>query len=164
MSDFSVQIQGLSELNQALSELPQRLARNVLRGSVAAGAAVIRREARERAPRYAGQVAAGHPPPGTLKRSIYSAQARRLSSLLQQVYHVGVVSGKRVKKSGRKSGRAPNAYYWRFVEFGTVKMAARPFLRPAFEAKKMAAVEALRAYMAERIPREVAQLAKGPRV
>ena len=164
MSYSTVQITGLSELNRALSEFPERLARNVLRGSVAAGAAVIRKDARERAPRYEGPVAAGHPPPGTLKRAIYSAQARRLSGLLQQVYQVGVVSGKRTKKSGRKSGRAADAYYWRFVEFGTVKMAARPFLRPAFEAKKLDAVEAIRAYMAQRIPREVAQLPKGPRL
>lgn len=164
MSYTTIRISGLAELNQALSELPQRLARNVLRGSVAAGAAVVRQEARQRAPRYEGQVAAGHPPPGTLKRAIYSAQARRLSSLLQQVYQIGVVSGKRAKRSGRKSGRAADAYYWRFVEFGTVKMAARPFLRPAFEAKKLDAIEAIRAYMAQRIPREVAQLPKGPRL
>ena len=25
------------------------------------------------------------------------------------------------------------AYYWRFVEFGTVKMSARPFIRPSAE-------------------------------
>lgn len=163
----TVQIKGLAELNRALAELPPRLARNVLRGSVAAGAAVIRQEAKERAPRYAGEVVAGHPPPGTLKRAIYSAQARRLSSLLEQVYHVGVVSGKRAKvgkaKSGKaKSGKSKDAYYWRFVEFGTVKMAAKPFLRPAFEAKKLEAVEAIRRYMAERIAREANQLPKGP--
>lgn len=163
MSYSTVQISGLTELNQALNELPQRLARNVLRGSVAAGAAVIRQEARRRAPRYEGRVAVGHPPPGTLKRAIYSAQARRLSGLLQQVYQVGVVSGKRAKVGQAKAGKTKDAYYWRFVEFGTVKMAARPFLRPAFEAKKMDAVEAIRAYMAQRIPREVAQLPKGPR-
>ena len=159
----TVQIKGLAELNRALAELPPRLARNVLRGSVAAGAAVIRQEAKERAPRYAGEVAAGHPPPGTLKRAIYSAQARRLSSLLEQVYHVGVVSGKRAKVGKTKSGKSKDAYYWRFVEFGTVKMAARPFLRPAFEAKKLEAVEAIRRYMAERIAREVNQLPKGPK-
>ncbi len=158
----TVQIKGLAELNRALAELPPRLARNVLRGSVAAGAAVIRQEAKERAPRYAGEVAAGHPPPGTLKRAIYSAQARRLSSLLEQVYHVGVVSGKRAKVGKAKSGKSKDAYYWRFVEFGTVKMAARPFLRPAFEAKKLEAVEAIRRYMAERLAREVNQLPKGP--
>ena len=27
-------------------------------------------------------------------------------------------------------------YYWRFVEFGTSKMPARPFLRPAFEGSR----------------------------
>lgn len=80
----------------------------------------------------------GHTPPGTLKRAIYSAQARRLSGLLQQVYQVGVVSRKRAK-----TGKSKDGYCWRFVEFGTVKMAARPFLRPAFEAKKMDAVEAM---------------------
>ena len=26
-----------------------------------------------------------------------------------------------------------DAYYWRFVEFGTVKLAARPFIRPSAE-------------------------------
>lgn len=160
----SVQIKGLAELNRALSQLPDRLARNVLRGSVAAGAAVIRREARERAPRAVGPMPAGQPPPGTLKRAIYSAQARRLSGLLQQVYHVGVVSGKRAKIGKAKSGKSKDAYYWRFVEFGTVKMAAQPFLRPAFEAKKLEAVEAIRRYMAERIEREVNLLPRGPRL
>jgi HK97 gp10 family phage protein len=28
-----------------------------------------------------------------------------------------------------------NAFYGRFLEFGTAKMAARPFLRPAFDAR-----------------------------
>lgn len=37
------------------------------------------------------------------------------------------------------------AFYGRFVEFGTSKMAANPFLRPAFEAKKKDAVIAAQA-------------------
>lgn len=160
MSD-TVQIKGLAELNRALAELPERVARNVLRGAVAAGAAVVRQEAKQRAPVYDQPVSDGHPPPGSLKRSIYSTQARALSSLLQQVYHVGVVSGQRNPRGLRNKAKpAPGAYYWRFVEFGTVKMSARPFLRPAFEAKKFEAVEAIRAYMAERIPREAAHLPK----
>ncbi len=34
--------------------------------------------------------------------------------------------------------RDPNvgAWYWRFVEFGTSKKPARPFLTPAFEQRK----------------------------
>ena len=30
-------------------------------------------------------------------------------------------------------GPGPNGFYGRFLEYGTVKMAARPFLRPAFD-------------------------------
>lgn len=41
---------------------------------------------------------------------------------------------------GRKRGDPRGAYYWRFVEFGTSLMQARPFLRPAFEAKKREAL------------------------
>ena len=52
-----------------------------------------------------------------------------------------------------------DAFYARFVEFGTVKMAARPFLRPAFEAKKGEAVDAIKVYLERRIPAEVAKLA-----
>lgn len=36
-----------------------------------------------------------------------------------------------------------DAYYLRFVEYGTSKMAAKPFKRPAYEAKKTAAAEAV---------------------
>ncbi|MNT67142.1 hypothetical protein D3C72_2052590 [compost metagenome] len=35
------------------------------------------------------------------------------------------------------------AFYGRFLEFGTSKMAAQPFLRPAFEAKKGPAAAAV---------------------
>jgi HK97 gp10 family phage protein len=35
------------------------------------------------------------------------------------------------------------AFYLRFVEYGTSKMAAKPFMRPAYEAKKTAAAQAV---------------------
>lgn len=157
----SVNVAGLKELNAALSQLPDRIARNVLRGATAAGAAVIRKEARIRAPQYLGEVAQGHPPPGTLKKSLYQKQIRELSSVLKQVFYVGVRTGKKLKD---KAGRSLDAYYWRFVEFGSQKMSAKPFLRPAFEAKKLEAIEAIKKYLAERIPREADKLNKGPRV
>jgi len=33
-------------------------------------------------------------------------------------------------------GVDPSAFHWRFQEYGTVRMAARPFLRPAAEAEQ----------------------------
>lgn len=157
----STEVKGLKELNEALQQLPQNIAKNVLRGATSAGAAVIRKEARQRAPVFDGQMSDNHPPPGTLRKSVYQSQRRMLSSAVKQVFHVGVRTGKSLKD---KAGRTLDAYYWRFVEFGTSKMAARPFLRPAFEAKKQAAVDAIKDYLAERIPREVDKLKKGPRI
>lgn len=33
-------------------------------------------------------------------------------------------------------GVAPEAYYWKFLEYGTVRMDAAPFMRPAAEAEQ----------------------------
>ena len=151
-------VSGLSELSAALRELPQRIGRNVLRGAVSAAAAEVRNEARTKAPVYTGDVSKGHPPPGTLRRAIYQKQIRELSDNQTQVFFVGVRQGKKYQKQGKKGSLSQDAYYWRFVEFGTRTMAARPFLRPAFEASKMAAIERMKAYLIERIPREVGQL------
>jgi HK97 gp10 family phage protein len=154
----TAQVLGLKELHVALKELPDRIARNVLRGSVSAGAAVIRAEMKARAPVSTGPVSQGHPPPGALKKAVYQKQIRELSSLLNQTFYVGVRHGKKEQKRGKNKDVNLDAYYFRFVEFGTSKMAARPFMRPAFEAKKNAAVEAMKSYMSERILKEVAKL------
>jgi HK97 gp10 family phage protein len=157
LADFqNISIQGFEDFKRQLALLPGRVGRNVLRGAVNAGATVIRKEVALRAPEYTGPVAEGHPPPGTLKRAVYQKQIAELSSAVQQTFFVGVRAGKR-QQTLKRGGKTVNldAYYGRFVEFGTSKMSARPFLRPAFEAKKEAAIEAMRAYMAERIPKEL---------
>ncbi|MFM0210450.1 HK97 gp10 family phage protein [Paraburkholderia sediminicola] len=43
------------------------------------------------------------------------------------------------------------AFYGRFVEAGTSKMAANPFLRPSYEAKKTAAAEAVDAVFQQKV-------------
>jgi HK97 gp10 family phage protein len=151
-------VSGLRELSAALQELPRRIARNVLRGAVAAAAAVIRDEARLRAPVSTGPVATGAPLPGTLKRAIYQKWIRERSNDTQQTFFVGVRQGKRYRHLGKHGDRSQDAYYWRFIEFGTVKMAAHPFLRPAFETKRHEAVTALTTYLEARIPDEAARL------
>ncbi len=152
-------VDGLKELQAALKELPERIARNVLRGSVNAGATVIRKEAQARAPVSSGPARKGQSPPGTLKRALYQKQIRELSSLVKQTFIVSVRKGKQYRNQGKKGNLSQDAYYARFVEFGTAKMAARPFLRPAFEARKHDAVAAIKAYLERRIPEEVAKLA-----
>jgi HK97 gp10 family phage protein len=140
-------IAGLRELQQSLTQLPANIAKNVLRGAVNAGASVIRKDAQARAPVDTGM----------LKRALYQKQIRELSSAVQQTFFVGVRQGRSAKKT--KKG-VINAWYAKFIEFGTSKMAARPFMRPAFEAKKQESVTAIKDYLEKRIPEEVEKARK----
>lgn len=45
---------------------------------------------------------------------------------------VGILGGAR-KDKNKGIGKGGDTYYWRFLEFGTSKMKARPFFRPAVE-------------------------------
>ena len=138
----SVEVQGLKELGAALRALPARAAKNTLRGATSAATATIRDEAKSRAPVYTGDVAKGHPPPGTLKRSIVLKQIPERSGPLKQSFYVHVRTGKKYQKQGKGGNLSQDAYYWTWVEFGNSNMVARPFLRPAFEAKKLGAIAA----------------------
>ena len=153
-----VKVEGLTELAKALRELPDRVAKNGLRVSVYAGAKVIRDEARLRAPKATESLGPNQPPPGTLKRSVIMKHIPELSSLTRQTFFVTVRHGKKYRKQGKKGNLSQDAWYWRFVEFGTRKMRARPFLRPALEAKRRDAVQAMKERLAERLELEAKNL------
>ena len=72
--------------------------------------------------------------PGTLRKAIYQAFADKESG-----------DG---KASYRISWNKTHAFYGRFVEFGTSKMAAKPFLRPAYDAARAKALKAVQERMA----------------
>ncbi len=156
----NVTIAGLDQLAQALRELPRRVARNGLRAAVYAGAKVIRDEARLKAPVATSLPGPNQPPPGTLKRSIIMKQVPELSGEQKQTFFVTVRHGKKYRKQGKNGNLSQDAWYWRFVEFGTVKMAAKPFLRPAFEGRKRDAVDAIKNRLAERIEQAAQELKK----
>lgn len=69
--------------------------------------------------------------------------SKRLKQTGDVMFRVGVRGGARQysnTRENRGSGRVGKTYatggstfYWRFLEFGTSKMPARPFLRPALE-------------------------------
>jgi HK97 gp10 family phage protein len=154
----TVKIEGLKALDRALRELPDRIANRGLRASVYAAAKIVRDEARVRAPKAAQSLGANQPPPGTLRRSVILKHIRELSGNGRQTYYVLVRHGKKYRKQGKKGNLSQDAWYWRFVEFGTRKMAARPFLRPALESKRREAVNALKKRLTERIDIEAKAL------
>lgn len=143
MADETIQLTGFKELAAALRELPERVARNGLRAAVNAGATVIKKQAITKAPEDTG----------ALKANFYQKQIREQSGPMQQTFYVGVRKGVAKyanNKANKRAGKAGQAYkddgttfYWKFLEFGTSKMTPRPFLRPAFEQEKEAAVKAI---------------------
>jgi HK97 gp10 family phage protein len=157
----TIHVRGLKELQQALSELPKRVNSNALRSAVNAGAAVIRAEARKNAPVYTGDVQNGHPPPGTLRKSIITKYIPELSTSTRKTFFVTVRHGKKYQKVKGRNGSVTNldAFYWWWVEKGTAKMTARPYLRPAFYAHQNAAVSAIKYKLGARIDIEATKLA-----
>ena len=104
-----------------------------------AGAQVFYEEVRARVPMSAKPHKSGTKfyTPGNLRRAIYQAYAQDESSAEASYYRV----------SWNKS----NAFYGQFLEFGTAKMAAQPFLRPAYDAARSKAIAAMQATMAEQL-------------
>ena len=159
---IDIKITGLAELKKTLATLPQAMQNTAIKGMVAAGASVIRQEAILRAPSYAEQVPAGHPPAGTLKNAIYQARLIADCTPSHEVWIVNVHKGKKFQAHTR-GGKTVNAdaFYATWVEYGTVKMSAHPYMRPAFEAKKSAAVDAMGTYLAFWLPVAVKKARKG---
>lgn len=139
-------ITGMPELLRRLRSMPEAIQTKVARGAVATAAAVIKNEAILRAPYYSGPVGKNHPPPGTLRNAIYQMRITAESTPTLETWLVSARKGNKAAEKGM------DAYYASWVEYGTVKMSARPFMRPAFESKKEAAVEAMRGYIAEKLP------------
>lgn len=127
----SVEVPGLSELQDALRELDRSVELNVLRTAGKRAMDHIAEEARRLVPVQTG----------ALKASI------KVKSRLQRSVQRDAATGKWSSAKGAK-GRVnvavvaggKGAFHAHLVERGTVKMAAQPFMRPAFDAKHNIAV------------------------
>lgn len=157
MNEFDVP--GLADLQRMLSDLPDRLARTVVRGGLRAGAVVLQQEAR----------ALVLSRTGALRKSIKVSTGIRAGVIYSRL------------RAGDKT-----AFYAHMVEFGTAahKIGAKPgkfltingrlmrtanhpgaqqkpFMRPTLDGKAGAALDAMRAYLTERIDREVTKMKAG---
>lgn len=134
MAEVDVKVD-MGDLLKKLRKLPERVQKKVLVGAVRAGAKPIIDEARRIVPKRTGNLA----------KSIGVNKRRSKGTIV----HFSV--------SPRKGGKY-DGYYGHFVEFGTKKMAPRPFMRPAFESKGEESIDAVRAYMKKRIEKEIEKL------
>lgn len=138
-------VHGLKELHDFFQTLPAKVEAKLLRGGIRAGAKVVADDARSKAPtlKEADPRRVG----GELKKSV------RVMSTAVRGGRVmgGVVAGGKVNVKKDKVRGQADAYWAVWVEYGTINMAAQPFMRPAVDARHEDAVGAAAVYMRGRV-------------
>ena len=123
-----VKIEGFDELARKLRELVPAMRKRVIRNALSAGARLVRDEAKRSAPLLSGSIKAPYRQRGTVRAAIRV----RTSKAARRAGDVGVFVNVKPAKNGARGAKSrTDPFYWRFLEFGTQKMSARSFLRPA---------------------------------
>ncbi len=124
---LEVRLEGWEEVRKKLRKLPGKLAKKTIKVAQLRAAAALAQEVIARAP-------VG--PTGRLSDSIKH--------------------GLRRAKPGEVATKVTaNIFYARMVEYGTSKMSARPFMRPAFDAKKAEMIEIISKSLKADLEKEV---------
>ncbi len=136
MAKTTVRVDGLRQLGEAMRALGEDMSRKVAVAATGAGARVIRDLAKQKAPVAAEDyVVEGQPVErGNLPKQIVSKQVPKSQRQLTSE-HVVAVRGKRKHGYASRIGA--------LQEFGTVKQAPQPFMRPAFDEGKDKALQAI---------------------
>lgn len=139
---------GMPELARRFAKLESDLKFKVAGASINAGAQVIKKYAISFAPQSVRPHVLGRGSkeivqPGNLKRNIFVRKLKEPENGLTAEYVLSV------RRGSGKAGK--DAFYAGYVEFGTVKMPAHPFLSPAFQIGASDAVDAVRDQLAKLI-------------
>ncbi len=126
------------KLIKTLKEFPIRVQKNVVVGSTRAAALVVKKEMVSRVPYEFG----------TLEDSIIVK--RRRSAPNEVIQTAGIK--KIVTENGSKLKNTKQVAY--YLEYGTEKMAAHPFIRPSLSAVGSRPLQAARMYFKPRLEKE----------
>jgi len=124
--------QSFKAIKKKLKKLPLKAKEKLLTGAIRAGANTVRDEARQKAPVDTG----------LLKRSIQTIKGNIKYNRLYEVKFF-VVTKSKIKLRGLQK----SAFYAHMIEYGTIKMPAQPFMRPAFENADKKSIEAAHKYI-----------------
>lgn len=127
MIDLNLDFSGLEDIARDLTRLSKAENNKVLRDATRAGAEIMRGEVIERAPVKTGK----------LRRNVVVITQRgRNGEVTSGVNIRGVNPRAGNSDKSMKASNPRNAFYWRFVELGTSKLAPHPFVRPAYDARQ----------------------------
>ena len=143
------------KVTKALEKLPTVIQERVIVGATRKATKVVADEAKRLAPVDTGR----------LKLSIGVAKAKKKDTKDNHVKFYAVPKTKLRKTisatvNGKKAKlkTVDYAYHAHFLEFGTSKMSAHPFLRPAVENTLEESVKAFQDYALKRVDKEIAKL------
>ena len=145
---LQVSIEGLDDLKKAFDLLPKRVAVRAASKAVREGAKIIQKAARAKVPVDTGN----------LKRSITIKVLNKKREAMEVAALIGPGTGYFSKS---KKTRVGDGFYGFFVEYGTKKMKAQPFMRPAYDENTVAAQQAIVNVIGEAIETEAQKLYGG---
>jgi HK97 gp10 family phage protein len=164
-----MEIQGGKELQEKLRTLPDRIAINVMRGAMYAGARVIRdiaiRKAPELAIDYSGKLLRLLSRSGEVLAKMKPPKHPHIPGLLKKSIVAQRTQSRDRNTVGAKVGVTSSAFYGHMVEFGHQKGKGRssapphPFMRPAADEGAEEAIRVMAEYAGRRIEQEAAKKA-----
>jgi HK97 gp10 family phage protein len=145
--NFTVTIKGLKEIQDKLEQLPKKVSESIVKKALDDAATIVQDKMRDLAPEASGEWEGA--PVGFLRDNINKKVGKVQSSargLIVATIFVGPSTKKdfplsgggyktRTLKSGKTKkgiGRIGVYAVARFLEFGTARSSARPFIRPAW--------------------------------
>jgi HK97 gp10 family phage protein len=165
MATDLVRLEGLEGVMNTLRALPPEVVSKnggPVRTALRRGAVIIQKQAQDNvqaiidAPNADGRFVST----GTAKRAIRIKRVRPLRGQKGEAFIVAVkrqrYEGRRIKRKGRREAELMANDVLFMLESGTERRAPMPWMRPAFESKK---VEALRMFTAE-LPRAIDRIVK----
>jgi HK97 gp10 family phage protein len=125
--EVTTSISGTELVVSRLRQLPEKLGRNAMRRALRKGANVIRDQARANAKTLDDNLTRE-----AIWKNITTQGGGRRRERREggPIMRVGVMGGAR-SRGGDPSAPGGDTFYWRYLEFGTSEMAAKPFLRNA---------------------------------
>lgn len=164
----SIRMEGLKELEDALLELPKSVQGNVLKRAAVVPAADFADHASQLAPRGATgklsrEIKVSKPKiinPGTAAFAAAMKEGATRAEAATAARAANRAAGGKGRAVIVSVGPTKAAFYGQFQEFGTAHHAAKPFMRPTWDALKHSMAGTIKEALASEIAKAAARAAK----